>query len=118
MHRKVSGSRSRLTCLMAGVAVAAVTSWSGAAVAGTVKLSLLKTYTTGIFDGSAAEIAGFDSASNRIFVTNSANGTLDVFDLLGAAVLRLREEDHLKVMLINATGRYFSSGIDQKEVNV
>lgn len=83
MHRKVSGSRSRLTCLMAGVAVAAVTAWSGAAFAGTVKLSLLKSYTTGIFDGSAAEIAGFDSASNRIFVTNSANGTLDVFDLLG-----------------------------------
>ena len=44
--------------------------------------------------------------------------TTDVFDRLGAAVLRLREEDHLKVMLINATGRYFSSGIDQKEVNV
>ncbi len=41
-----------------------------------------------------------------------------MFERLGAALLRLREEDHLKVMLINATGRYFSSGIDQKEKNV
>ena len=44
--------------------------------------------------------------------------TTDVFERLGAALLRLRDEDHLKVMLINATGRYFSSGIDQKEKHV
>ncbi len=48
-----------------------------------MQLNLLKTFSIGIFDESAAEIAGFDSASNRIFVTNSANGTLDVFDLFG-----------------------------------
>jgi enoyl-CoA hydratase len=41
--------------------------------------------------------------------------TSDLFDRLGAAVVRLRDEPHLKVMLLNATGRYFSSGIDQFE---
>ena len=39
--------------------------------------------------------------------------TTDLFERLGAAVLRLRDEPHLKVMLLNSTGRYFSSGIDQ-----
>jgi enoyl-CoA hydratase len=39
--------------------------------------------------------------------------TTDLFERLGAAVLRLRDEPKLKVMLLNATGRYFSSGIDQ-----
>lgn len=50
---------------------------------------------------------------NRPEKLNAINS--HIFDTLGRSVLRLREEDHLKVMLINATGRYFCSGVDQKE---
>jgi enoyl-CoA hydratase len=39
----------------------------------------------------------------------------EIFDGLGDAVLRLRDTEALKVMLINAKGRYFSAGVDQKE---
>ncbi len=39
--------------------------------------------------------------------------TTELFDRLGAAVKRLRDEPQLKVMLLNSSGRYFSSGIDQ-----
>lgn len=36
-------------------------------------------------------------------------------ELLEAAVLRFRDGEHLKVMLIRATGRYFCSGADVRE---
>ena len=39
----------------------------------------------------------------------------ETFDRLGEALLRLRDTDALKVMLIKANGRYFSAGVDQKE---
>ena len=38
-------------------------------------------YGSGIFDGSAAEIPAYDAATQRLFVTNAAAGTLDVLDL-------------------------------------
>ena len=40
--------------------------------------------------------------------------TREMMDLLTDAVLRFRDTDSLKVMLIRATGRYFSSGADLK----
>jgi enoyl-CoA hydratase len=43
--------------------------------------------------------------------------TMEMMDLLTEAVLHLRESAHLKVMLIRATGRYFSSGADLKGKN-
>ncbi len=45
------------------------------------QLNTLGTYATGIFAKSAAEIVAFDAATNRLFVTNSANFTLDVLDI-------------------------------------
>jgi enoyl-CoA hydratase len=39
---------------------------------------------------------------------------MELMDLLTAAVLRLRDTHELKVMLIRATGRYFSAGADMK----
>jgi len=41
----------------------------------------------------------------------------DMMDLLTDAVLRLRDEPELKVMLIRSTGRYFSSGADLRSGN-
>src|SRR5262245_53724202 len=38
--------------------------------------------------------------------------TMELFD---EAVLRLRDTDEIKVMLIRATGRYFCAGVDLKE---
>lgn len=41
----------------------------------------------------------------------------EMMDLLTAAVLRFRDSDDLKVMLIRATGRYFSAGADLRSGN-
>ncbi len=49
---------------------------------------------------------------NRPDKLNALN--LETLDLLTAAVLRLRDEADIKVMLIRATGRYFSAGADLK----
>jgi enoyl-CoA hydratase len=43
--------------------------------------------------------------------------TREMMDLLTDAVLRFRDTDELKVMLIRATGRYFSAGADLKSGN-
>jgi enoyl-CoA hydratase/carnithine racemase len=39
----------------------------------------------------------------------------EMFELFEAALHRFRDTDHLKVMLINANGRYFTAGADLKE---
>lgn len=43
--------------------------------------------------------------------------TREMMDLLTDAVLHFRDSDHLKVMLVRATGRYFSAGADLKSGN-
>lgn len=53
---------------------------------------------------------------NRPDKLNSlTNQTMELFE---QALHRLRDSDHLKVMLIRSTGRYFCSGADLKEGNV
>ncbi len=49
---------------------------------------------------------------NRPEKLNAFN--LEIMELLTAAVLRFRDTPELKVMLIRATGRYFSAGADLK----
>jgi 5'-nucleotidase len=54
---------------------------AGTAVAAkekTVALSPLGSYETGVFNEVAGEISAYDSASERLFVTNSSDGALDV----------------------------------------
>ncbi|MBX2822188.1 MAG: choice-of-anchor I family protein [Rhodothermaceae bacterium] len=44
-------------------------------------LRKIGSFETGIFDDSAAEIVAFDPETNRLFVTNSANTTIDIVDI-------------------------------------
>ncbi len=44
-------------------------------------LELLGTYTTGLFDQGAAEIVAYDAVSQRAFVVNGGNATIDMLDL-------------------------------------
>ena len=50
-----------------------------------VSLNPISTYATGIFDGSAAEIVAHDKRSQRLFVTNADENTLDVLDVADPA---------------------------------
>ena len=46
-----------------------------------VSLTSIGRYSTGVFDDSATEIATFDPASNKLFVTNAAANQVDVLNL-------------------------------------
>jgi 2',3'-cyclic-nucleotide 2'-phosphodiesterase (5'-nucleotidase family) len=46
-----------------------------------IKLSPIGRYTTGIFDEGAAEIPAYDPTSQRLFVVNAEDVTVDVLDL-------------------------------------
>ena len=45
-----------------------------------VELTLIGQYQTGIFDESAAEITAYDAASQRLFLVNANDGTVDILD--------------------------------------
>ncbi|MEB3226353.1 MAG: hypothetical protein VKJ86_11190, partial [Synechococcus sp.] len=60
----------------------AATIWAGGQAAqAQITLNPIGNYETGIFDGSAAEIAAYDPASKRLFVTNAEAKTIDILDL-------------------------------------
>lgn len=46
-----------------------------------IELNPIGLFDTGIFDDGAAEIPAFDPVSQRLFVTNGANSTIDALDL-------------------------------------
>ncbi|CAN5596180.1 hypothetical protein BH18ACI1_BH18ACI1_20590 [soil metagenome] len=46
-----------------------------------IRLRVLGSYATGIFDDSASEIAAHDPLTQRLFITNSANSTIDVLSI-------------------------------------
>lgn len=46
-----------------------------------IQLTPIATLATGIFNDAAAEIVAHDPTTQRLFVTNVAAGTLDVFDI-------------------------------------
>lgn len=46
-----------------------------------IKLVLAGTYETGVFDEGAAEIAAYDAASRRLFVTNADANTVDILGI-------------------------------------
>jgi len=54
-----------------------------------ITLERLGTHATGLYDQVAAEIGAHDPATQRVFVTNSAENTIDVLDLNNAATLPL-----------------------------
>ena len=51
------------------------------AIAAGITLSPIGTFSTGIFDDSAAEISAYDPETQRLFVVNGANTEVDVLDL-------------------------------------
>ncbi|TDV55111.1 choice-of-anchor I family protein [Actinophytocola oryzae] len=70
-------------CGSVAVAVAGLVSPSAAAdrdLRTTVTLAPLGTYSTGVFDESAAEIVSYDARSRRLFVVNAAQAKVEVLD--------------------------------------
>jgi len=67
--------------VLVGIAASVMTSLAVAgSQAQTLELAALGVYETGKFNQTAAEIAAYDSKTKRVFVTNSADDTLDVLD--------------------------------------
>jgi len=72
-----------ISCSIIGrfVAVAAILALTTATATAQIGLVPIGTYRTGIFDDSAAEIPAYDAANFQLFVTNAADGTVDVLDV-------------------------------------
>lgn len=72
-----------LLALVASVALLVST----VASAQTVTLSPLWTYSTGVFDESAAEIVAYDPVSEHLFVVNGDAGAIDILDVVTGGFL-------------------------------
>ncbi len=55
-------------------------------LAGEIQLQVIGTHSTGIFNGSAAEVGAFDPATKRFFSVNGAADTIVILDLTNPAV--------------------------------
>ena len=65
-----------------GIECTEATSVEESEAAGTLSLSLIDTYASGNdFDTSSAEIVSYDSCSDRLYVVNSEDATIDVLSL-------------------------------------
>lgn len=76
-----SGSLGVVSAFAFASAAATVTVTVPVTAVAQVELTPLGSFGAGVFDGSAAEISAFDAGSQRLFVTNSDAGTLDVLDV-------------------------------------
>lgn len=63
------------------VILALVSAGSAAVARADIHIEQIGRYETGIYDGTAAEIPAYDAASRRVFVTNSADHTIDIIDV-------------------------------------
>ncbi|MCB1195546.1 choice-of-anchor I family protein, partial [bacterium] len=61
--------------------ISAVLIFTARFVTAEIALEQLGTYSAGIFNGSAAEIAAYDPATQRLFVANGAQARIDVLDI-------------------------------------
>lgn len=46
-----------------------------------IELEVVSSFSTGLFDESAAEISAYDPDTERLFVTNGGLGTIDIYDI-------------------------------------
>ena len=49
--------------------------------AGSIQITPIGVYETGVFDGGAAEIVAYDPATQRAFVSNADTATVDILDI-------------------------------------
>lgn len=84
LHRRALAPLAAAALLAPLVALsaahAAVPVHTDSAPDATVSLDVLGTFSTGVFDESAAEIVAFHAATDRTFVVNAQSGAIDVLD--------------------------------------
>jgi 2',3'-cyclic-nucleotide 2'-phosphodiesterase (5'-nucleotidase family) len=64
-----------------------------------IQLSVLGTFETGLFDEGAQEIAAHDPETQRLFVTNAADASLDILDIADPAQPTLLDRLDLQALL-------------------
>lgn len=67
--------------LCSTLATALIPALASAASLETISLKRIGRYSTGIFDGGAAEIPAYHAASRQLFVVNATDSSIDVLDL-------------------------------------
>ena len=77
--------------LASGAAASDFEAASYSASGAEISLKVEGTYYSGVFDGSAAEIAAYDRRTKRLFVTNADANTVDVLSIRNIKNPRLRD---------------------------
>ncbi len=85
--------RSFVTKLLAGASVAALMALAPQAASadnhGGLKVSVLGSYQTNVFDEGAAEIVAHDPKTQRLFIANGNDKTIDIVDFSNPANMKL-----------------------------
>ena len=82
-HTRYLYSKSGLCTALLAICSASTLAHAGSGGYGqnTVELTPIGTFDTGVFDDGAAEIVAYDPATERLFVVNGADSTIDVLDI-------------------------------------
>jgi hypothetical protein len=98
--------RSLLAATVAATLLAATGPSLAAPPAKTLRLEVLGSFASGLFDEGGAEIPAFDPATRRAFVVNAGDGVIDVLDLANPSaptrVLQLPVRDDLGALGLDA----------------
>ncbi|MEM7299170.1 MAG: choice-of-anchor I family protein, partial [Bacteroidota bacterium] len=77
----------------------------------TIELEVVSSFSTGLFDESAAEISAYDPDSERLFVTNGGLGTIDIYDISDPENITLHSRIDITIYGGGANSVAFNNGI-------
>lgn len=76
-----------------------------------IELQVIGTYSTGVFDDGAMEIAAYDPASQKVFAVNGSDGTIEVLDISNPANIQKTSTISLTTWGDHANSVAFHNGI-------
>ena len=76
-----------------------------------IDLQVISTYSTGVFDEGAMEIATYDAASKKVFAVNGNDGTIEVLDISNPANIQKTATISLTTWGDHANSVAFHNGI-------
>lgn len=96
--------------LFASVLSSALLAAAIAAPAAAIRLTPIGTYSTGLFDEAAAEIGAYDPVSQRLFVTNAFDRSIDILSVSDPTLPQLVRR--IEIGDIDFGGGFLSGGVN------
>ncbi|PSN18849.1 alkaline phosphatase [filamentous cyanobacterium CCP5] len=96
--------------LLNATAISSLLAVAVAAPAAAFRLTPIGTYATGLFDESAAEISAYDAVSQRLFITNAFDNSIDILDISNPTMPSLLQR--VEIADLPFSGGFVSGGIN------